>query len=83
MDNMFIIVPREGPHLLTRFDEKDLAIYRKAVAIYGDPDLQVEKTYREFKNYLGLWDYSPVYVIRSPFWNLFEELKKLEKIAEE
>jgi len=70
------------PNLLTRISKGDLVIYRKAVAIYGDPDLQVEKIYKEFKIYFGLWDYSSEHTERSPFWNLFDELKNLDKIMQ-
>jgi hypothetical protein len=80
MSDMFRMMHQREPHLLTNFNKKDLKIYRKAVAVYDDPDLEVKRTYREFNFYFGLWDYSPDYVNRSPFWRLFDELKKLEEI---
>jgi hypothetical protein len=72
----------ERPRLLTNFDKKDLEIYRKVVAIYDDPDLEVKRTYREFNYSFGLWDYSNV-EDRTAFWNLFDEIKNLDKIMEE
>ena len=65
--------------LLTNFEKKDYTIYHKAVAIYNDPNLQIENATHDKNNCLGLWDYSDN-EDRSFFWNLWEEIKKLEEL---